>query len=304
MDLKNQISEYKSEKHNLAKKIEEIKKKADKEINSYNSTINQKDKKLHDYEIKINSLEFELRKQIEEYDRIKQDYNLCKDKIPVLKNKLDVIHKSKFGNDNEEEINSLKESYELTLNKRNKEIKKFENEISDLSMNLEKMKKIENLLKDELNKKDKQLSKSNEIIKSSQNENEDIAEENLLLKKELAIIKNKQFPNSNMKELETELNACKHNILLMEEGKAIFKKKIEREMEIISNKSEQNFSMVDLLNVMKQEISLLQIYVQPNDDLKQKYKELKQNEHKVLYELQKIAENQLSDSEPEYEEGI
>ena len=201
-------------------------------------------------------------------------------------------------------MNSMKESFEFTKNKDGKKIKIFENEISDLSMNLEKMKKIENLLKDEINKKDRQLLKSNEIIKTSNIEYEIISDENLHLKKELSNFKNKQTSNVIVKELETELNVYKQNMLLMEEEKNNFMKKIEREKKIIMNKSDQNYSMVDLLKVMKQEISLLQTNVQLDNDMINKFKELRQSENKALVELQKIAGEQLSESEPEYEDGI
>ena len=62
--------------------------------------------------------------------------------------------------------------------------------------------------------------------------------------------------------------------------------------------------MVDLLKVMKQQISLLQNFVKPTSELIVKFKDLQTNENKVLVDLQKIAENQISDSEPEYDEGI
>ena len=299
--MRNKVS--KLETSNLTKLIEEIKKKTEKEINSYVYTINQKDKKLHEYELKIHSLENKLRTQIDEYASIKQDYNPCKDKIPGLKYKQDLMHKSKFGYENEEELNSMKENSESTLTMRDKEIKNFVREISDLSENVEKMRKFENLLKDKLNIKDRQLSKSNEIIHSSQNENEKISEENIQLKKQISSLNN-QFLNGNMNELKTQLNDYKHNILLMKEENENFKKKIERKSEINMNKSEQNYSMVDLLKVIKKELSLLQDYIEPNNDLKIKLQELKDNEIKVLVVLQKITDEQLSESEPEYEEGI
>jgi len=72
--------------------------------------------------MKLNQLEYDLRKKSEEYDSLRQEYNICKDKIPDLKNKLENIHKSKLNFDNEE-INNIRESFEFNKGKRS-EIKK------------------------------------------------------------------------------------------------------------------------------------------------------------------------------------
>ena len=48
----------------------------------------------------------------------------------------------------------------------------------------------------------------------------------------------------------------------------------------------------------------LQSHLQSNNELIHDFKSLKEKENEVLLELQEIAENQVSDSELEYEEGI
>jgi len=164
-------------------------------------------------------------------------------------------------------------------------------------MNVEKLKKIEILLKDELNKKDGELQNANEVVKMMQHENDKLTEENFQLRKEKSLVKLKPVKN----ELDSELNILKHNVLLLEEDKNTLKKKMERGKDIITNKSQQNTSMVQLLQIVKQQRSLFQMHIQPNENLNDKYKDLKDNETKVLVELQKIVEEQLSDSELEYE---
>ena len=285
------------------KKIEEMKVKIAKDHKIYENHLSLKEKKINEAEQKIISLEKDLKRKSEEFKNLMDEYNLCKEKIPDLKNKLDNIHKKKLSGNNNE-INSIRESYELQINKKTKEMLKFENEISDLTQTVEKMKKIESLLKDELFKKGLELDKANDIMKLFQIDNEKISEENLHLKRELTNFKSKRnsINDSVIKELETELKAYKHSVLLLEDEKNQYKTKIKREKEIIQNKSDQNFTMVDLFRIMKQQISLLQNSVEPTQELHEKFKELRTDENKVLLDLQKIAESQLSDSDPEYEE--
>jgi len=299
-EMKLNFGDIKKEKIEHEKKIEHIKKKYEKELNSQTIVISQKDKKIHECEMKINQMEHDMRKKTEDYDTLQQEYKLCKEKIPDLKSKLDTIHKSKLSFDNDE-INNIRESYEFNISKRNKEMKKCENEVNDMSLNIEKMRRIEGLLKDELVKKDNELQNANEVMQIIQNDNDKMMEENFNLKKELASLKIKPSNAEVYKEYEAELNVYKHNVLLLEDEKNTMKKKIEKGQQIKQNKSEQNYAMVDLMKVMKKEIELLQGNVQPNQILTEKYKELKNDENKILLDLHKISEEQLSDSEPEYE---
>ncbi len=300
-NLKNKLTDSKKERAVLENRIEELMNRIDRDNKNYLDEMKLKNNKVDECEERIYNLEYELRMKSEELDLLKEEFTLCKQKIPDLKIKLDTIHKSQINYE-------MEDSSRLSLEKKqSKEIKKFEGQIQDLNSSISHLKTIETSLKEQLDKKEDELHRANQFMKIYQDEKDAIKEENNHLKKEIISLKNKRNSNSDytkLKELEKNVELYQHNIRLLEEDKNEFKKKIEKEKKVIVNKSEQNHSMVDLLKVMKQEISLLQSHVQSNNQLFQDFNSLKAKENEVLIELQKIAENQISDSELEYEEGI
>jgi chromosome segregation ATPase len=300
-NMKNKLIDSRKERVVLENRIEELNNTIDRDNKNHIDEMKIKNQKVDECEERIYSLEHELRIKSEELDLLKEEFALCKLKIPDLKIKLDTIHMSQI---NYEKEDSSRLSFEK---KQNKEIKKFEGHIHDLNHSITHLKTIETTLKEQLEKKEDQLHRANQFMQIYQDEKDAIKEENNQLKKEIISLKNKRNSNSDytkLKELEKNVELYQHNIRLLEEDKNQFKKKIEKEKKVIVNKNEQNHTMVDLLKVMKQEISLLQSHVQSNNELIHDFKSLKAKENEVLLELQKIAENQVSDSELEYEEGI
>ena len=161
--LKSQINELKNEIKIYSKKLDESRKKNDKEILSYNNEITEKDRKIHEYIFKISSLESVIKKKKDEYEYLKCEHNICQE--------ITIKNKSNKLTDVE---SNMKENYENILSNKNKTLKKYENEIFDLNITIENLKKIEFLLKEELTKKNYEIINCNDFIKINNNNNEKI----------------------------------------------------------------------------------------------------------------------------------
>ena len=224
---------------------------------------------------------------------MKKELNICSE----MKSKLESQQNSTEYQDIN--VNSIKENYETTLTKRNKDLKKFENDIFDLSKSVQNFMKIELMLKQELIKKDNEVSNSNEILKIYQKDNEKIMDEIIQLKKDLLCLNNNSTKEFN------ESKIYKESLSTLKNEKKKINIKFKKNNQIVKNKTEQNNAMINLLKVMKQQIALLQNFLIQNNhytsDLSTNLKELKNEEHKVLHYIQQIAVEQNSESEIEME---
>ena len=129
-----------------------------KEILNYKNTISLEERKIQEYIIKISTHEAEKKKLNDENETLKKEHIMCEE----LKYK----NESKFSSKMDENANfkGLKDNYENILSQKSKSLKKYENEIFDLNISIENLKKIELLLKEELAKKHVELTKNNEVI--------------------------------------------------------------------------------------------------------------------------------------------
>ena len=113
------------------------------------------------------------------------------------------------------------------------------------------------------------------------------------------------FKNFNPENTENDIIALKLKILNLENLNMNILKHEEKNKHVIKNKIEQNNAMINLLKVMKQEIALLLNCLYRNnlycDDVSNRFKEFKKDEHKALLFIQKIADEQFSESEAELE---
>ena len=276
------------------KKYEDLKKRNENEFLTYKNSISSRDRKIQEFIIKLSCLENELNLRNQEFDNLKKEHYLCLE----MKSKNEINYSSTKMT--ESNANSVKEHYENILSQKNRAIKRFENEIYDLNKTIENLKKIEIMLKQELNKKDSELTRCNEILKSVHNDNEKLTDENIHFKKELLCLK-----NINPTNRENDVINLRLKIVELEKRNTKILSRIDKKKQIIKNKVEQNNSMIDLLKVMKKEIALFHSALMKNNlytsELQSQYKEIKNEEHKYLHFIQKFAEEEFSESEAEYD---
>jgi hypothetical protein len=296
-ELKKQINDLIQEKKHCIKKYEDLKKRNENELLNYKNSISNRERKIQEFLIKLSCLENELSQRNQDLENLKKEHYLCLE----MKSKYEINHSSTKMTDTN--VNNIKEHYENILCQKNKAIKRFENEIYDLNKTIENLKKIELMLKQELNKKDSELTQCNEILKSVHLDNEKITDDNIHLKKELLCLK-----NINPSNRENDVVNLRLKIVELEKRNTKILSRIDKKKQIIKNKVEQNNSMIDLLKVMKKEIALFHNALLKNNlytgDLQSQYKEIKNEEHKFLHFIQKFAEEEFSESEAEYEGNI
>ena len=173
---KSKLSEMKKENKILTKKMEDYKSKFEKEINTLKNSLTVKDNRIKELENKQKMIEDEMKLKNEQFDLINNEYEQSKDKIMELKNKIETLtNQAAKLREYENEVEKIKNELVISNRKKDTEIKDLKDSL-DKYMNMnEKLKKVDLVLKEELNNKESELSKRQELITYYQDEYDKIS---------------------------------------------------------------------------------------------------------------------------------
>ena len=296
-EAKRQISEVKQDNKILAKKYEDIKSKYEKELSSLKNEISSKDSKLSEIEIQISKKEklvMQLQTKIQEILGENTNYRNEIDITNIKLNNLVLNSNVKQDNLNEYELelNKNKRENENIVKRKDQELNDLRDALETIKGNNERLKKMENALKNELTIKDNELGKRQEILKEINKENEKISDENLSLKKENYNLQSKlqileiDYKNKNELELQLknkELKSLKENVQKYEKYITELKESINKKKEIIANKKEMNIILCDLAKVKKAEVQCLETLQYANtENIRKTLEKIRHNEKELL----------------------
>lgn len=176
----NDIFNYK--KKRSTKKKEDIL-SLEKDISSLKTSISMKDVCINELQKKLESQELTLKLKNDECEMIKTKYEFCKNKITEFNTKLSG---GKSFNEYENEIISLKNEFESKSKKNEALISLFTDKLEEANNNIEHLKKIGEVLKEELEKKEYDLNKRQELIIYIQGEIDKISVNNYLIRMKIA----------------------------------------------------------------------------------------------------------------------
>ncbi len=120
-----------------------------------------KDLCINELQKKLESQELTLKLRNDEFEMIKSKYEFCKNKITEFNTKLSG---GKSFNEYENEVISLKNEFEVKTKKNETLISFLTDKLEEANTNIEHLKKIEEVLKEELEKKEYDLNKRQELI--------------------------------------------------------------------------------------------------------------------------------------------
>ena len=139
----------------------------EKEISTMKSSISMKDLCISELQKKIESSEVTMKGKDDQFNIIKSKYDFCKNKITELNTK---ITGGKSFNEYENEIILLKNDFEAIKNKNDYLISCLTDKLEDSNNSIDHLRKIEEVLRDELEQKELDLNKRQELIKYIQGE--------------------------------------------------------------------------------------------------------------------------------------
>ena len=139
----------------------------EKEISSLKSIISMKDEFIDAFQKKIESMEVAIKEKNDLYEIIKTKYDFCKNKITEFNHKLTG---GKSFNEYENEIILLKNDFESIKNKNEYLILCLTDKLEESNTTIDHLRKIEEVLKEELENKELDLDKRQDLIKYIQGE--------------------------------------------------------------------------------------------------------------------------------------
>lgn len=288
----NKASELKLENKNLSKKIEDLRTKHEKEIQSYKNEIAVKDQKIKESELTMIRLDRELKEKNDSYNNTKIEYEMCKEKIQDLKMKLEELNKSSKLIEYEQEINKLKIEFENNVKKKDSELKELQENLESFSAQIERLRKMEKALKNEIQSKDMELNRRQEILKQSRKENDKLVDENMLLKKENFNLASKyeMLEIEYRNKVEIEFKQKTHELKSMKDKESKYEKTISdlketlrKKQRIIENKKKMNLMLVDLAKIKKGEVQCLEtLHYTNSSNLRETLTKIRENEKTLL----------------------
>lgn len=285
-EIKKQISDFKSENKILIRKIEDLKYKYDREIINIKTESEYK-------EIKIQDLENALSKKEKIIENLSNMNFSCKSEIDFTKLKLDnFTNKVDKLDEWDCEIAKFKKEFELLIRKKDLEINDLKDTLDTVHLNLDRSKKMENVLKSEIKNRENELENIQDKLFSRINELDAINDELISLKKENYNLKTSltlgEIEFKNKFELENQLRNQEMELLkdnIEKYNKYIFdlKENIERKRQIITNKKQMNLILCDLARIKKGEIQCLETLQYNNSEsIKKSLFEIRKSEKELL----------------------
>lgn len=296
-EAKKQISDAKQENKILAKKYEDIKAKYEKELVNLKHEISTKDSKLGDLETQILKREKQIAQLTQKNGDLLSENSDFKNDIDTLNIKMkNLVDNSNMNIENIHEygmeINKIKKDNEIKIMRKDQELNDLKDALETMRSNNERLKKMENALKNELAIKDNEIAKRQEILRDVHRENEKISDENLNLKKENYNLQSKlqilEIEHKNKYELEMqlknkEMKEIKENVAKYEKYIGELKESISRKKDVIENKKQMNIILCDLAKVKKAEVQCLETLQYANtENIRKTLEKIRANEKDLL----------------------
>ncbi len=307
------LQELKSENKQLNKKIEEIKSKYEKEISSLKNEIFIKENRIKETDFQLTKIDKELKEKTDSYSLMKDEYNLCKEKIREMKVKLENLNKNSKLQEYEQEINKMKMDFDSSVKKKDTELQELKETVELNCAQIERLKKMEKALKNELNTKNDDLNKRQEMLREARQENDKLMDESMSLKKENFSLSAKlevlEIEYKNKFESENKIRQNEVKTLREKESKyekliLEMKETLKKKQRIIENKKRMNLMLVDLAKIKKGEVQCLETLHYTNSaNIKETLIKIRENEKELLSRLQEISSNpDNTDSEDDFED--
>lgn len=286
---KSILASLKNEIKTLQKKNENEKILFDNTINLINEELKAKEDKIQELTQIMKKYEIENSALIDKFAMIEKDYlssiSNVKEFKSIGENAVLTAEKLKESNNVKNDIEN--KLYNLTMEINNL---KFENE--SLTQNIDRNKKMEIALKNELNIKEEEMTKRTEIIKQLQIELANLNDDNLLNKKENMTLKTKLDLSETeiITKYEHEINAKNHEIFILNEKNSNFEKSLENLKEkfskkenIIKLKKLANITLIEIIKSKRNEVKCLEAMQYMNSvGMKENIKTLRDNENILL----------------------
>ncbi len=286
------LEELKSENKKLDKKLEEIKSKYEKEIFNVKTELSIKDAKLKEVELKFETLNNQYLDKCESFSNVKIEYDMCKEKIIEMKNKLEELNKNSKLQEYEFEINKMKVEFENSSKKKDNELQEMREAVELHQSQIERLKKMEKALRNELSSKNEEINKRQEMLKQAGLENDKLMDENILIKKDNFTLTSKlellQIDYKNKIENENKLRQNEIKSLREKEKKyenliSQLKETLTKKVRIIENKKTMNLLLVDLAKIKKVEVQCMEtIHYTNSTNIKETLNKIRENEKEIL----------------------
>lgn len=288
----SKLNELKSDNKHLKKKIEEIKSKYEKEIQNYKNEIFIKENRIKDIESNYTKIEKELKEKSENYSNMKVEYDMCKEKIQEMKVKLENLSKNNKFQEYEQEMHKLKVEFDSGIKKKDQEIEELKETVEMTSAQVERLKKMEKALKNELNVKNDELNRRQEMLREARLENDKLMDDTMLIKKENFNLSSKlevleiEFKNKHEHEnkiRQQELKNLKEKEKKYEKLLIEMKETLRRKQRVIDNKKKMNLMLVDLAKIKRGEVQCIETMQYSNSsNIKDTLAKIRENEKEIL----------------------
>ena len=285
----HEINDLKKENKQLQEKLNNLKKKSEKQINDFRKQIAFQEFKLKNVNDK------------EDYQKILNENNTYKSKINELQNQL---------NQEKQNSNTSNQDYSLL---------KDENE--NIKMQLEKNTHILEAFKKQLMEKVAELEQYKKINEEAREENDKLTDENITLKKEYNLIKTKinvcnadiQSRNdSNIIKIQLQMKKLENVNKELQEKIEKLKENLNKKNDILESKKKMNLLLIDLAKIKKNEVNCIEgLNLTKSDQLKNALITLRTKESILLAHLSEVTkedkeiddEDEEDNEEDDEEEG-
>lgn len=285
-EAKKQLADLKSENKSLLRKIEDLKSKYERELINFKTESEYKETKMLD-------LENALAKKEKMIENLSNANFSCKSEIDFAKLKLDnFTNKVDKIDEWDKEIAKFKKDFELLIRKKDLEINDLKDTLDTVHLNLDRSRKMENVLKTEIKNRENDLENTQEKLFNRLTEIDSLNDEIHNLKKENYNLKTSltlgEIQFKNKFELENQLRNQEMKLLkdnIEKYNKYIFdlKENIDRKRQIISNKKQMNVILCDLARIKKGEIQCLETLQYNNSEgIKKSLFEIRKSEKELL----------------------
>jgi len=285
-EIKKQIADLKSENKNLIRKLEDLKSKYERELIYANTETEYKDQKIKD-------LESALIKKEKMIENLSNANFSCKSEVDFAKLKLDnYTSKVEKIDEWDREISKFKKDFELIMRKKDLEINDLKDTLDTVHLNLDRSKKMETMLKNEISNREDDLQKAQEKLNVKLTEIDSLNDEIINLKKENFNLKTSvtlgEIEFKNKYELENQLRNQEMKLLkenMEKYNKYVFdlKENIEKKRQIISNKKQMNVILCDLARIKKGEIQCLETLQYNNsENIRKSLLDIRKSEKELL----------------------
>lgn len=261
---RNIVTNLKNEVKILQKKNEDDKIIFENTVNIINEELKAKTLRIEELTQSLRKAEIEKCSLSEKVENIQKDYfqyiNQANDYKCLGENALLKIERLN-------EINSKQKEFELRLNNTVGELESAKSDNEALKQTIERHKKMEIALKNELVLKEQELAKRSEMIKSIQAELSNINANIFSLNKENITLKSKLDLTENdiLTKYDMELNAKNHELFILNEKISNFERHIEnikdkllKKENMIKLKKQANFTLVEIIKSKRNEVKCLE----------------------------------------------